>query len=93
MRTASEWRTPCEILRMINDLCQGTDDKDIKIRLLTAEGEKLTKMLAKEVSRSNPPFLKKRGLWKPNIGWRSLLKRRLESNYLQEGSRGNIGKL
>lgn len=87
MRTASPKRTPCEVLRLIND-------EDNTIRKLCAECEKLIKSLSVELARHNKYFLKEENKrYKPNAGWRTLLAERLEDSYLQEASHGKIGKV
>ena len=50
MRTASEWMTYCEYLRLINDLCQGDSEKDKQIREYCAKAEKITKKLGRKIA-------------------------------------------
>ncbi len=89
MRTGSPVRSPCEVLRKINDICQGDNPKDNEIRKLCAECEKKVKIVARSTPRSN------RGTWawENNPGWESDLDIRLADNYLQEGSSGDVGKI
>ena len=87
MRTAGEELTVCEYLRLINDLCQGDNEKDKEIRILCAKGEKVGKILGREVSRLNPSFLKQPNLYEKQADWKALLKLRLDDNYKQEGSK------
>jgi len=87
MRTASEWMTYCEYLRLINDLCQGDDDKDRQIRQYCAEAEKITKTLGRKIAELDPNYLRTPNLYKPNPRFRELLKIRLEDGYKQEGSK------
>jgi len=89
MRTGWNQRSPCELLRKINDLCQEVNDKDNEIRKLAAECEKAAKFLAHQV----PVGLRKDWKWKPNPGWQEELDIRLRDDYLQEGSLGAIGKV
>lgn len=89
MRTASPEMTVCEYLRLINDTCQGDSEKDKTIRELCAKGEKVGKLLGKEVSRLNPYFLTQKGLYQINPDWRKLLELRLKDDYKQEGSNKN----
>lgn len=87
MRTASEWLTYCEYLRLINDLCQGDDEKDKKIREYCAKAEKVTKTLGREIARLNPDYLKTPNLYETNPNWRDKLALRLSDGYKQEGSK------
>ena len=43
MNNANYMRSPCEVLREINDLFQGDTEKDEKVRKLLAEAEAKTK--------------------------------------------------
>ena len=97
MRTASSNRSPCELVRKINDLCQEDNDKDNEIRKLCAETEKKAKMLAREL-RAREKELKRPPRawgkeWGENPQWQTELENRLRDDYLQEGSKGEIGKL
>lgn len=87
MRTASPELTVCEYLRLINDLCQSDTDKDKRIRVLCAKGEKVGKLLGREVSRLNPKFLLNLNLYEKQTNWKGLLSLRLSDNYKQEGSK------
>ena len=91
MRTASTRRSPCELLRKINDLCQGDNPKDNEIRLLAAECEKKVKRLARELNKHDKEVWKR--WWELNKTFKDDVDRRLDDNYLQEGSKGDIGKL
>ena len=93
MRTASTTKTPCEIIRCINDLCQEDNPKDNEIRKLCAEAERGAKKIAQALSKANHKFLLQPGLWEQNPGWKKLLANRLRDDYLQEGSKTKIGKL
>lgn len=90
MRTGWNKRSPCELLRKINDLCQEVNEKDNEIRKLCAECEKKVKKVARGVPS-------KRALkdwnWEPNPNWEEELEMRLRDDYLQEGSSGDIGKV
>lgn len=81
MRTAGEDLTVCEYLRLINDLCQGEEDKDKLIREYCYKGEKIGKMLGREVSKRNPSFLKKPNLYQKQKGWRDLITKRISKDY------------
>ena len=91
MRTASRLRSPCEILRKINDLCQGKTAKDNEIRRLCAEGEKKTKRLARELNKHDKTVWM--DWWEKNDKFEKEIDRRLSDDYLQEGSSGDIGKI
>lgn len=91
MRTASKVMSPCEVLRKINDLCQGVNAKDNEIRRLCAEGEKKTKMLARELNKHDKNVWLH--WWEENPKWKDELDSRLKDDYLQEGSKGKIGKI
>ena len=90
MRTASPLRSPCEILRKINDLCQGDNPKDNEIRVLLAEFESKTKRLARELNKHDKSW---GTWWDKNEDFDKEAEMRLKDNYLQEGSKGQIGKL
>jgi len=81
MQTASQYMTPCEVLRQINDLCQGNDEKDKKIRELVAKFEIMAKRLAHEVN--NRPGSKISDSWweKTNIDWKNIFKFRISDLY------------
>jgi hypothetical protein len=91
MRTASTRRSPCELLRKINDLCQEDNPKDNEIRKMCAECEKQVKRLARELNKHDKEVWK--GWWQLNKTFKDDITRRLDDNYLQEGSLGDIGKL
>lgn len=48
---SSEQRGVCEILREINDMAQG-DGRDMKIRVLVAQAEKLAKEMSIELCKA-----------------------------------------
>jgi hypothetical protein len=89
MRTGWDKRSPCELLRKINDLCQEVNDKDNEIRKLCAECEKKVKLLARQV----PHQKRNEWKWEDNPGWEKEVELRLRDDYLQEGSKGEIGKV
>ena len=81
MRTASPELTVCEYLRLINDMFQGDSERDVRVRELCAKGEKVGKILGREVSRLNPHFLTQKGLYEEYKGWKEKLPVRLDPNY------------
>jgi hypothetical protein len=87
MRTASEWMTYCEYLRLINDLCQSDSEKDKQIREYCAKAEKVTKKLGRKIAELDPNYLKTPGLYETNPNWKELLSLRLSDNYKQSGSK------
>jgi len=94
MRYASPYRTACEMFRYINDLCQDDTKKDNEIRKLAAEGLHKAKRLAKELHDANPAMSEETKNWyEKNEGRSKLLDKRLDDSYLQEYSKGDIGKI
>ena len=81
MRDSSPKATPCELIREINDLCQGDSKKDKDIRALCGAAEKMTKRIALELHRYSKEIWKDEKWWKPNIAWKAKGKRRSRSNY------------
>ena len=81
MRDSSPKLTPCELLRDINDLCQGDSKKDKRIRELLGACEKQSKRLGQEVNKYNRDIWKLQEWWPINKGWRSKGKRRSRDNY------------
>lgn len=84
MLTASTLRSPCELLRKINDLVQGDTEKEKIIRRLCAEAEHSTKRLAQELNKYKKEAWK--GWWAENKEFEKDIDRRLKPNYKQEGS-------
>jgi len=85
MRTASPMRSPCEIIRKINDIFQGDSDIDKKVRLLCAEAEKASKQLAVELNKYKKEAWK--GWWAENKTYLEDVDNRIRDDYKQEGSR------
>ena len=81
MRDSSPKFTPCELLRMINDLCQGDSDKDKRIRELCGACEKQTKRLGQEVNKYNYEIWKEDKWWPVNVAWRRKGRQRAKDNY------------
>ena len=90
MRTASPFRSPCEIIRKINDLFQGDDRIDRKVRELCAEAEKGSKQLAQELNKYKKEAWK--GWWAENKTYQKDVVNRLRDDYKQEGSVNREGK-
>ena len=74
---SSEQRGVCEILREINDMAQG-DGRDMKIRVLVAQAEKLSKEMSIELCKSIPEYYKR---WPKNIDHALDMKRRTAPSY------------
>jgi len=51
MNNANYMRSPCEVLREINDLFQGDTEKDELVRKLLAEAEAKTKRMSIELTK------------------------------------------
>lgn len=84
MRTSSPVRSPCELLRKINDMFQGDSERDLKVRRLCAEAESATKRLAQELNKHKKEAWK--GWWALNKEFPYEVKMRIDDNYKQEGS-------
>ena len=56
MNNASEQMTPCEYIRMVNDMCQTNSEKDITIRRFLAHAEKLAKELSLELDKYDKKY-------------------------------------
>jgi hypothetical protein len=85
MRTAHTERTPCEVIRKINDHFQGNSTLDKEVRLLCAEAEKGTKRIAQELNKYKKNAWA--GWWKENKEFKKDVDNRLRDGYKQEGSR------
>ena len=53
----SKFRTICEVLREINDICQGTENKDRDIRIKLAECEGMAKKMSRQLLEYNKDFI------------------------------------
>ena len=91
IRTASRVLSPCGVLRKINDLCQLNAPKDNAIRRLCADGEKKTKMFARELNKHDKNVWKE--WWEENVDFDKDIGLRLKEGYLQGGSKGDICKI
>lgn len=49
-------RSPCELIREINDLVQGDSEEHKRIRKLLAHTEKMTKEMSIEISKYRPDY-------------------------------------
>ncbi len=58
MNNVSVYRSPCEILRKINDKFQGDSKEDVEVRQLLAECEEMSKQMSIEVHKFNPDYFK-----------------------------------
>jgi hypothetical protein len=82
MFTASPMRSPCEIIRKINDKFQGDSEQEVEIRKLCAEAERGSKQLAKELNKyKKNAWL---GWWAINSTYKADIDRRLNENYKAE---------
>lgn len=64
MRIASPLRSPCEVVRQLNDLFQGDDPREVRIRKLLAEVERKTKRISIRLAEHEPDYYL--GWWKEN---------------------------
>ena len=64
MWRTSAYRSPCEVLREINDLFQGDTNKDKVVRKLLAEAEEKAKDMSIHLTKYEPNYYKK---WERNI--------------------------
>lgn len=56
MNNASQQMTPCEYIRMANDLAQGDNDRDNLIRKYLANAELLAKNLSLELDKYDKKY-------------------------------------
>ena len=59
MWRTSTFRTPCEVLREINDLFQGDTEKDKTVRRLLAESESKAKDMSHHLTVYEPKYFEK----------------------------------
>jgi len=59
MNRTSPYRSPCEILRKINDMFQGDTELDKRIRRLLAESESKAKDMSTHLSVYEPKYFEK----------------------------------
>ena len=83
MKSTWEERTPCEVLREINDLVQDDDKKSRRIRKKLAYAENLVKDMALALRDCNKDALSK-GTWEKNKDYEEDAKRRQSKNYRWE---------
>ena len=73
-------RSPCEVIREINDLFQGDNQLDEEVRKKCAEAEYMCKMMSLEISRYDEDYHKK--IWnKLNRNHEQDLNRRTSKGY------------
>ena len=58
MWRTSAYRSPCEVLREINDMFQGDTEKDKKVRQLLSEAESKAKAMSIALTVYEPNFYK-----------------------------------
>ena len=80
MRDASNARTICEVLREINDICQGNDKRDKAIRKKLAEAERMAKKMSYKLLEYNREIFV--DYWEENKDKEKDLKNRMSKNYL-----------
>lgn len=56
MNNANYMRSPCEVIRLVNDMFQGDSALDEKVRYLLAEAELKSKLMSIELSKHNDSF-------------------------------------
>jgi len=78
MNNTSVYRSPCEVLRKINDMFQGDGETDRMVRELLAESERKSKAMSIELHRFVPDFYK---IWDKNEQADSDSRRRKLPNY------------
>ena len=78
-KTSSPLRTPCEVLREINDLCQSNSNKDKLIRKKLYEVQKMAKRITKKIE-----YLEKQDWnkwWEKIDNWREIGEKRITDKY------------
>jgi len=80
MRNASHKITVCEILRDINDLHQGDDEHDKRVRELLFTAEKMAKKMDQKLFEYNKKWDEE--FWKENPEYKKKLEKRLKKSYL-----------
>lgn len=80
MRDASNSRTICEVLREINDLCQGNNSHDKLIRKKLSEAETMAKKMSYKLLEYNQEVFK--DWWAENPDKEKDLKIRMSKHYL-----------
>lgn len=78
MNSVSVYRSPCEVLKKVNDLFQGDSELDVKVRTLLAESELKSKQLSIELHKYKPNFYKR---WERNLTANQDDTRRKDKNY------------
>ena len=78
-RTATPHRTPCEVLREINDLCQSDSEKDKAIRQKLWECQRMIKMLGLKVELLEPQNWD--CWWQPLEKYLQRIEKRIKANY------------
>ena len=79
MNNANYLRSPCEVIREINDLFQGDSVQDKLIRELCAEAENMTKRIAIELSIYDKEYHK--GWWDGVSDYAERMEHRKDSKY------------
>lgn len=85
--TTSNFRSVCEILREINDLCQGEESKDYQIRDKCSEAIYKAKRMAKKLKEYNKNY--NAGWWEDNKEYEASLEKRMQLEY-RDGDRHMI---
>ena len=79
MCTANYLRSPCEVIREINDEFQGDTKRDEKIRKLCAEAEAMTKRMSIELTKYDDKYYKT--WWEKVVDFNNNLIRRKSPEY------------
>ena len=78
MWRTNPYRSPCEVLREINDLFQDDTAKDKYVRKLLAECEVMSKDMSIHLTKYEPNYHKK---WKSNVNANADIKFRERKEY------------
>ena len=81
MNNANPMRSPCEAIRLVNDMFQEDTPHDIEVRKLLAEAENKAKQMSIELSKYQPDFHNR---WDdfPGLGDRLIFRKRPEYKFL-----------
>lgn len=79
MNNANYLRSPCEVIREINDMFQGDSEKEKKVRELLAEAESKTKRMSIELSKYDKTYHK--GWWERIKDFEKRMKQRTHPDY------------
>lgn len=80
MRGAHQYRTICEVLREVCDLCQGPSHEAIAVRHKLVEAEGMAKRMSTALAEYNQKW--DAGWWEKNPDYKADLERRLSTRYV-----------